>query len=109
MTTTNDSVKKTKRKPTGAAAMGAGPGRPKGIPNKLTKSIKEAIEVAFNGVGGAEYLMRQADENPQAFMTLLGKIIPAQIQNEITNPDGSLKPAVIHIVAASPKNARSDN
>lgn len=87
-------VKKTKRKPTGAAAMGPGPGRPKGVPNKLTATIKEAIEVAFHGVGGAEYLMRQAEENPQAFMTLLGKIIPAQVQNEISNPDGSLRPTI---------------
>lgn len=36
-------VKKTKRKPTGAAAMGAGPGRPKGSVNKVTKNAREAI------------------------------------------------------------------
>ena len=99
----SDPVKKTPRKPTGAAALGAGPGRPKGVQNKLTKSIKEAIEAAFQGVGGPEYLMRQAEENPQAFMTLLGKIIPNQIQADLTNSDGSFKPAVIQIVAAQPK------
>jgi hypothetical protein len=81
----------------------AGKGRPKGATNKLTKSIKEAIEAAFQGVGGPEYLMRQAEENPQAFMTLLGKIIPNQIQADLTNSDGSFKPAVIQIVAAQPK------
>ena len=95
----SEQIKKTKKKPTGAAAMGAGPGRPKGVQNKLTRTIKEAIEAAFNGVGGHEYLMRQAEENPQAFLTLLGKIIPAQVQQEISNPDGSLKPTVIRIVA----------
>jgi hypothetical protein len=47
--------------------------------------------------------MRQAEENPQAFMTLLGKIIPNQIQADLTNSDGSFKPAVIQIVAAQPK------
>jgi hypothetical protein len=99
----SDDVKKTPRKLAGAAAMGAGPGRPKGVQNKLTRSIKEAIEVAFKGVGGPEYLMRQAEENPQAFMTLLGKIIPAQVQADLTNSDGSFKPAVIQIVAASKK------
>jgi hypothetical protein len=96
---TDDVVKKTKRKPTGAAALGAGPGRPKGVSNKLTRTIRESIEAAFQGVGGPEYLMRQAEENPQAFMTLLGKIIPAQVHQEITNPDGSLKPQVIQIIA----------
>lgn len=72
----------------------AGAGRPKGVPNKLTTTIKEALEAAFHGVGGAEYLMRQAEQNPQAFMTLLGKIIPAQVHNQISNPDGSLRPTI---------------
>jgi hypothetical protein len=75
-------------KKTGGNLKGAGPGRPKGVPNKLTSSVKEAIEAAFHGVGGAEYLMRQAEENPQAFMTLLGKIIPAQVQAEFTGKNG---------------------
>jgi translation initiation factor 2 alpha subunit (eIF-2alpha) len=78
----------------------AGKGRPKGATNKLTKSIKEAIEAAFQGVGGPEYLMRQAEENPQAFMTLLGKIIPNQIQQTISNPDGSLKPTAADLQIA---------
>lgn len=67
----------------------AGKGRPKGSVNKLTASVKEAIEAAFYGVGGHEYLMRQAEENPQAFMTLLGKIIPAQVQAELTGANGA--------------------
>ena len=87
-----------KRKPPAA-----GMGRRKGSTNKLTRSVKEAIETAFQGVGGPEYLMRQAEQNPQAFMTLLGKIIPNQIQADLTNSDGSFKPAVIQIVAATPK------
>jgi hypothetical protein len=66
----------------------AGKGRPKGSVNKLTASVKEAIEAAFHGVGGHDYLMRQAEENPQAFMTLLGKIIPAQVQAELTGKNG---------------------
>lgn len=81
----------------------AGAGRPKGVPNKTTRTIKEAIEAAFQGVGGAQYLMEQARQNPQAFMTLLGKIIPAQVQADLTNSDGSFKPAVIQIVAAQAK------
>lgn len=87
----------------------AGKGRPVGAVNKLTRSVKEAIEAAFQGVGGHEYLMRQAEENPQAFMTLLGKIIPTQVQNDLTNSDGSLKPAVIQIVAAQPKHGHSND
>jgi hypothetical protein len=36
-------VSKTKRKPTGAAAMGPGPGRPKGVPNKVTVEFRETV------------------------------------------------------------------
>ena len=47
MTTTNPAtataVIKTKRKPTGAAAMGAGPGRPKGVPNRVTIEFRETV------------------------------------------------------------------
>jgi len=74
--------------PSKTSGLRVGGGRPKGSPNKITASIKEAIEAAFRGVGGAEYLMQQARENPQAFMTLLGKIIPAQVQAELTGKDG---------------------
>jgi len=66
----------------------AGKGRPKGSVNKLTASVKEAIEAAFYGVGGHEYLMRQANEHPQAFLILLGKIIPAQVHAELTGRNG---------------------
>ncbi len=40
----NDTVKKTKRKPTGAAALGAGPGRPKGMPNRVTVEFRETVK-----------------------------------------------------------------
>lgn len=39
----SQSVTKTKRKPTGAAAMGPGPGRPKGVPNKITTEFRETV------------------------------------------------------------------
>lgn len=66
----------------------AGNGRPKGSGNKLTRSIKDAIEAAFDQVGGADYLARMADEQPVAFMTLLGKVLPAQINANITGEIG---------------------
>lgn len=36
-------VTKTKRKPTGAAALGPGPGRPKGSVNKVTREFRETV------------------------------------------------------------------
>lgn len=61
-----------------------GPGRPKGSTNKVTGAIKEMIETALTKAGGADYLLRQANENPVAFMGLVGKVLPMQV----TGADG---------------------
>jgi hypothetical protein len=81
----------------------AGMGRPKGSSNKLTTTVKECIEHAFKGVGGAEYLMRQAEQNPTAFMTLLGKVIPAQVHADITSGGKSLQQMQEAVLAALAK------
>lgn len=54
-------------------------GRKKGTPNKITGELKEMILGALDEVGGREYLVRQANENPSAFLTLVGKILPHQL------------------------------
>ena len=63
-----------------------GPGRPKGVPNKNTTLLKDAILQAATEAGGRDglvgYLVAQAKENPQSFMPLLGKVLPMQVQLE---------------------------
>jgi len=54
-------------------------GRKKGVPNKATGDIKAMISNALTIAGGESYLLRQADENPVAFMGLIGKILPKQV------------------------------
>lgn len=58
----------------------AGKGRPKGVPNKATTAIKEMVIQALNGAGGIAYLIEQSKKNPTAFLTLVGKVIPLQVQ-----------------------------
>lgn len=41
------------------------------------------IEGALSAVGGQKYLEQQAKENPVAFMNLVGKIIPKDVNNHI--------------------------
>lgn len=60
-----------------------GPGRPKGSANKITKDIRLAISQAFDQAGGVDYLVQQAHVNPQAFMTLIGKIVPAEVKAQV--------------------------
>jgi len=73
-------------------------GRPPGTPNKLTQTVKEAIEQAFNDLNGAEYLKRIAITDPKAFCTLLGKVLPKDVQ--IGGQDG--QPIKIVIVTGVP-------
>lgn len=54
-------------------------GKAKGTPNKLTRDVKEMILTALSDVGGAKYLARQAEQNPVAFMGLVGKVLPLQL------------------------------
>jgi hypothetical protein len=56
-----------------------GPGRPKGIPNKTTTAIKEMVIEALSKAGGVDYLHGQAATNPTAFLTLVGKVLPLQV------------------------------
>jgi hypothetical protein len=67
-------------------------GRQKGTPNKTTGALKEAILLAAEnagGEGGLEgYLRLQAHENPTAFMSLLGKVLPLTLSGDADNPIG---------------------
>jgi hypothetical protein len=69
-------------------------GRPTGAVNRINRDIREMVLVALNTVGGEKYLARQAEKNPNAFMGLLGKILPTTL----ANADGS--PVQLHLLAA---------
>lgn len=51
-------------------------GRAKGTPNKVTASVKEGLELAWQGIGGVEHLTAWARENPSDFYKLLAKLLP---------------------------------
>jgi hypothetical protein len=58
----------------------AGKGRPKGAINKNTQALKDMILGALDNKGGVAYLEKQADENPTAFLSLIGKVLPTTLQ-----------------------------
>ncbi len=67
----------------------AGQGRVKGVPNKMTRILKEAVikaaENAGNKIGNdglTSYLEKQAMDCPAAYLALLGKVLPLQVTGE---------------------------
>ena len=56
-------------------------GRVAGQPNGITADLRNMIHEALENKGGVRYLERQADENPVAFLTLVGKILPQRIES----------------------------
>jgi hypothetical protein len=70
----------------GPSAGNRGKGRKKGVPNKTTALLKDAILKAAESAGGPQglvgYLETQARENPGPFLALLGKVLPMQIAGD---------------------------
>jgi hypothetical protein len=61
-------------------------GRQKGTPNKITALLKDDILQAAEGAhpeGRVAYLTQQAQKNPTAFLTLLGKVLPMTVEGNV--------------------------
>lgn len=63
-------------------------GSRKGIPNKVSRDLKEMILKALHEAGGAEYLFTQALDNPKAFMALIARVLPMTVSGDPDNPVG---------------------
>lgn len=61
-------------------------GRKKGVTNKLTADVKAMVLEALDKAGGVDYLLNQSKENPSAFMTLVGKVLPLTLAGDKDNP-----------------------
>lgn len=81
----------------------AGKGRPKGSPNKTTALLKDAILQAAQNAGGPNglvgYLEIQAAENPGPFMSLLGKVLPMQVNHGDADGNSIAMPSLIALAA----------
>jgi hypothetical protein len=70
-------------------------GRKKGTTNKLNAEVKALVEGALAELGGQKWLVSAAKEHPQAFMTLVGKLIPRDLNVNATHKYESLSDADI--------------
>lgn len=79
----------TVKKTAGIGKGTPGPGRPKGSVNKPTALLKDAIIQAATAAGGGDlvaYLKAQAIENPGPFLSLIGRVVPLQVQGDKDAP-----------------------
>ena len=65
--------------PKGTHPPNMGKGRPKGSKNKAPAELRAMILHALDSAGGAEYLQMQAIKQPAAFMALVGKCLPKDV------------------------------
>jgi hypothetical protein len=93
----------------------AGKGRQKGVPNKSTRAVKDALQAVYadlqesakdkgdNAKGDNGHLFAWAEGNPTEFYKLWAKMLPT----EISGPDGGpIAAQLTDELAALPKNKR---
>ena len=61
-------------------------GRKKGSLNKTTTALKEMILQSLDKVGGVNYLQKQATNNPNAYLSLIGRVLPLTVAGDKENP-----------------------
>jgi len=74
----------------------ANAGRKKGTKNKITTTIRSALQMSFDDLGAQEYLKKLAIAEPRAYATLLAKAMPT----EITGANGA--PLVVRVLGGLP-------
>lgn len=76
-------------------------GRAKGTPNKVTRSVKEAIEYAANGLGGADRLVSWAKEDAANERVFWGQIYPKLLPLQVTGEGGGA--VILQLMGADTK------
>jgi len=80
-------------------------GRRRGTPNRMPAALREMIHEALHNAGGIDYLVRQASENPTAFLTLLAKTLPKQITGA---ENGGAIEIIVRTDIAAPNSLNED-
>lgn len=60
-------------------------GKPPG-PNKATRALKDIILNSLDQAGNEKYLLWLSKENPAAYATLVGKVLPLKLTGEDGGP-----------------------
>ena len=58
-------------------------GKRPGTLNRTTTALKEAVLEAFEKGGGVKWLRKLMDEDPRTFVSLLARILPAEMKHDL--------------------------
>jgi hypothetical protein len=65
-------------------------GRKPGTPNRVTRELKEAILLAFEGLGGSDHLLTWAKKYPGEFYRIFARMTPPGFPVKIDGLEGPL-------------------
>lgn len=58
-------------------------GRVAGTPNKVTTDMRQMIYASLDQAGGLDYLVRQSEENPTAYLSLIRSVVPREVLADV--------------------------
>lgn len=76
-------------------------GRKPGSVNKITRDTKEALELAFEEMGGTDALVAWGKLHPTEFYRIWSRLLPRELKAEVNNePNGK-------VIICLPDNGRN--
>jgi hypothetical protein len=89
--------------------MPVSPGRPKGVPNKLSGIAKDNIAEVFDRIGGVEEMALWASDNQTAFYNIYAKLLPIQVNGAGANGEHLISGIEIRLVSPSGNTTTQKN
>ena len=79
---------KGKRRGSKTPGSGRKPGSPqKLVPGPKSPELREMVLRALDAAGGEEYLIGIARTDSRSFLALIGRLIPAKLEAEVSTPE----------------------
>lgn len=77
--------------------------RPKGIPNKLSRDVRENIVEVFIRLGGVDQMTEWALENETQFYQIYAKLLPKDMTLDLTDETKDMLAHVMEWAAERPR------